>query len=223
MGRFYKDEQVHQLNKFSLVEPDHDSTVMQYDPVFSWEKASHKHFHFPWEVEYHLYLSKDEGFTSPLIVNGIYDSTYRVKELDKGTTYFWKVCAKNVAGDSLWSSETNAFFVHHNATSNTSDKKESPDRLTLHDNYPNPFNPTTIIGYELPAHGTVSLKIYDITGRLVTELINSTQQAGVHNITWNGCNQRSIPVSAGVYIYQLEFTNTNDRTYFLHNKMSLVK
>jgi len=74
-----------------------------------------------------------------------------------------------------------------------------PQRFELYNNYPNPFNPTTIIKYELPKAGLVNLKIYDILGREVMTLVNNEQSPGVYKIPFKGEN-----LSSGVYFYRIQ-------------------
>ncbi len=74
-----------------------------------------------------------------------------------------------------------------------------PQEYELFDNFPNPFNPTTIIRYGLPGDGFVTLKIYDILGREVATLVNEYKAAGTYNVTFNASN-----LSSGVYIYRLK-------------------
>ena len=65
-------------------------------------------------------------------------------------------------------------------------------------NYPNPFNPSTHISYQLSGDGFVNLSVYDLAGHLVETLVNGKQSAGDQFITWNGQNQ-----AAGIYFYRL--------------------
>ena len=76
--------------------------------------------------------------------------------------------------------------------------------FALSQNYPNPFNPTTTISYGVATTGHITLSIYDITGRLVSTLIDGQVNAGNHQVMWNGLDDMGMPVSAGVYIYSLE-------------------
>ncbi len=69
---------------------------------------------------------------------------------------------------------------------------------------PNPFNPTTLISYNLPQPGPVELRIFDITGREVKVLANRHQEAGEHNVEWNGMSSSGRPVAAGVYFVRLD-------------------
>ena len=80
----------------------------------------------------------------------------------------------------------------------------TPMAYELMQNYPNPFNPSTSIVFSLPETGHISLNIYDISGRLVSTLVDGTLDNGVHNVMWNGTDMNGELVSAGVYIYALE-------------------
>jgi hypothetical protein len=71
-------------------------------------------------------------------------------------------------------------------------------------NYPNPFNPSTVIHYSLDQGGSVTLDVYDILGRHVTTLAGGTEEAGVHSVNWNGTDRAGSPVASGVYFARLE-------------------
>ena len=79
-----------------------------------------------------------------------------------------------------------------------------PIAYTLHQNYPNPFNPVTTLRYDLPENGHINITIYDMLGRQVKTLINQTQEAGYKSVIWNATNDYGKPVSAGVYLYQIQ-------------------
>ena len=86
-----------------------------------------------------------------------------------------------------------------------------PITYTLHQNYPNPFNPITNLRYDLPEQAQVTLTIYDLMGREVTQLTNTIQEAGFRSVKWNATDMNGKPVSAGVYLYQIhagEFVQT---------------
>ena len=79
-----------------------------------------------------------------------------------------------------------------------------PAVYSLHQNYPNPFNPITNLRYDLPEQAQVTLTIYDLIGREVTQLVNTTQDAGYKSVQWNATDSFGKPVSAGVYLYQIQ-------------------
>ena len=89
----------------------------------------------------------------------------------------------------------------------------------LFNNYPNPFNPTTTIRYDLPEPAKVSLIVYDVLGRKVAELVNEEKAAGYHSITWNAAN-----VASGVYLARFTAFDANGYSkYSRVNKLILMK
>tara|TARA_A100000164_G_scaffold229405_1_gene203489 strand:+ start:12 stop:965 length:954 start_codon:yes stop_codon:yes gene_type:complete len=93
-----------------------------------------------------------------------------------------------------------------------------PKDFALFQNYPNPFNPITFISYNLPQDVIVNITIYDMMGRIVKTLLNSSQKAGYKSIKWNATNNRNEPVSAGLYIYLIQAGLSTES-----KKMILVK
>jgi len=115
------------------------------------------------------------------------------------------------SGD-LWN-----FAVDKVITVNTiegiSNNNSELNKYSLYQNYPNPFNPVTRINFDIPKNGNVSLKIFDIQGKLVQTLVNGFKQAGSYSAEFNAGN-----LSSGVYYYKLESGN-----YSRVMKMMLVK
>jgi len=93
-----------------------------------------------------------------------------------------------------------------------------PKTYQLSQNFPNPFNPTTEIQFALPDNAQVSLKIYNIAGELVKTLVNEELSAGNYTYRWNGTNENSKKVSAGMYFYQISTPKYNET-----RKMVLLK
>ncbi|MDZ4713136.1 MAG: T9SS type A sorting domain-containing protein [bacterium] len=85
-----------------------------------------------------------------------------------------------------------------------SDKKDVV-KYSLKQNSPNPFNPATTINFELPSSAFTTIKVYDISGRLVSTLINEFKEAGSHNVLFNAAE-----LSSGVYYYKLESEGFTD-------------
>ncbi len=85
-------------------------------------------------------------------------------------------------------------------------------------NYPNPFNPTTTITYQMPQAGRVSLKIYNMLGQVVRTLVDAEVAAGLHAVTWDGRDGKGDQVASGVYLYQLRVGET-----IMTRKMLLAK
>ncbi|MEE9270274.1 MAG: choice-of-anchor D domain-containing protein, partial [Candidatus Krumholzibacteria bacterium] len=82
-----------------------------------------------------------------------------------------------------------------------------PVEFSLHQNYPNPLNPTTTIAYDLPAAVDARLVIYNVRGERIRELVNEFQQPGRYKIQWDGRNTRGESVASGVYFYRLKAGN----------------
>ena len=80
-----------------------------------------------------------------------------------------------------------------------------PKDFVLYQNYPNPFNPTTSIRFDIPKSGMVKLSVYDVSGKLITNLINSNYEAGKYSATFNAEN-----VSSGIYFYKIEAAGFTD-------------
>jgi hypothetical protein len=80
----------------------------------------------------------------------------------------------------------------------------APLRFALYQNHPNPFNPTTQIGFDLDRADAVDLSIYDIKGSLVRELVGRRMEPGPYSETWDGKDQHGRDVASGVYFYRLQ-------------------
>jgi photosystem II stability/assembly factor-like uncharacterized protein len=140
--------------------------------------------------EIHSYQFKDETVTA----NYSGRILYRLKQLDFN-------------GDYKYSNQvyTDFDFV--------------PDQVTLSQNFPNPFNPSTTIKYSIPVESNVKLIIYNSLGQKVSELVNSAQASGNYQVTWNAAD-----LSSGVYFYNLEVTDLQNHNLFKDSrKIVLVK
>ncbi|MBP3193927.1 T9SS type A sorting domain-containing protein [Natronogracilivirgula saccharolytica] len=93
--------------------------------------------------------------------------------------------------------------MHHNSG-------DLPKVGKLHKNYPNPFNPTTLISYDLPETSNVRLEVYDLLGRKVATLVNDQMEAGSHEVLFDATN-----LASGIYIFRIttsQFTKTRQMT-----------
>jgi hypothetical protein len=93
-----------------------------------------------------------------------------------------------------------------------------PNQFKLLQNFPNPFNPQTTIRYHLPENIFVIITIYDLLGRQVKTLVNQVQNTGFNSIQWNATNDYGEPVSAGIYLYQIQAG-----TFYQTRKMALLR
>jgi len=93
-----------------------------------------------------------------------------------------------------------------------------PRETELYSNYPNPFNPATIISYTLAAESHVRLDVYNVLGQRVTTLVNETQPTGRHQVVWNGQDESGHDAASGIYFYRLKTT-----AYSETKKMMLLR
>ena len=100
--------------------------------------------------------------------------------------------------------EYNIYLEGDGPTVTLDDDPSMPQSFALHANYPNPFNPTTTILYDLPESATVHLVIYDVLGRQVRTLVNDDLTAGYHRAVWDATDDIGKPLSAGLYIYRIK-------------------
>ena len=82
-----------------------------------------------------------------------------------------------------------------------------PQKLSLQKNYPNPFNQGTTIRYALPEAGLVSIRVYNMNGQRVADLVNADMPAGRHVVRWDGRTSAGQAAATGVYFYRLQFEN----------------
>ncbi|MBK8383376.1 MAG: S8 family serine peptidase [Ignavibacteria bacterium] len=121
-----------------------------------------------------------------------------------------------IAGDNLNDLKTNAIAAKNKYNlllSVVNYNSEIPDSYSLLQNYPNPFNPATKIKFALPTSGFTSLKVYDISGKEISNLLNSNIQAGTYEVLFDASN-----FSSGAYFYKLESNG-----YIETKKMFLIK
>lgn len=93
-----------------------------------------------------------------------------------------------------------------------------PEKFVLYHNYPNPFNPSTKIAFDIPENTQVKLIVWDIVGKRIRTLVNESVSPGNHEVVWDGKNDYGVKVSGGVYLYSIE-----TRAFRKTRKMLLLK
>ncbi len=135
---------------------------------------------------------EDQDSDIRLNSGGVLDKTtssYTDTDVEPGETYFYTMAFVMLDGTEIRSASVKATVgVYSNS---------------LDQNRPNPFNPTTEISFRIAGQLPVSLKIYDVAGRLVRTMVDGPQDAGVYSVTWNGIDNSGATVSTGVYFYRL--------------------
>lgn len=162
----------------------------------------------------HLFILRTDTYYAIEVyqLDGTYIESITLADWNPGHWVMGLSCGQeNVVGDneSLFFSDFITHQVHEievgDYTSSSSVESLMPELYTLQQNYPNPFNSSTTISFSLPEPAEVSLRIYDVLGRLVRVLMASESVAvGHHENTWNGTNESGHSVATGVYYCRLE-------------------
>jgi len=103
-------------------------------------------------------------------------------------------------------------------------KAAIPSVYQLHPNYPNPFNPSTTIVYDMPVTGLATLRVYNVLGQEIATLVNGVAPAGRNTVVWNGTESGGRSVASGVYLYRFNATDAGGKVGFTQvRKMLLMK
>jgi hypothetical protein len=183
--------------------PAQGDTTVSNSVVLEWpESARAEHYQVRW--------STISDFSDAKITALLENRRYQIDELTPSTSYHWAVRASNESGFSPWS-VTRIFRTLTGTSIET--ETDIPTRVTLHPPYPNPFNPSTQIGFELPESSVVSLSVYNSTGALVATLINGSKPSGTHVVRFDASK-----LASG--LYWIELRTGSER---LVQGMTLVK
>ncbi|MFH1841874.1 MAG: C25 family cysteine peptidase [bacterium] len=164
----------------------------------------------------HIILSTDSGVSWPdTLVSGALNGswTWDVPSASEPNCRIKVVCLDAAANPGEDSSDGDFTIDNLSAVEGA-----PPVRLSLAQNQPNPFNPRTKIQFAVPRDQDISLRIYDVEGRLVDTLAQGFHAAGTYTVIWDGTNGRGARVSSGLYFYSL---NTGKQS--LTQKMLLLK
>lgn len=190
-----------------LISPATNSTNIPTKPTLIWSFVEGA-------TSYRLQLSTSLLFTSSaLVVDTTVADTfyYRSVDLQTNKKYYWRVLAKNSAGESGWSAIRN--FTTTSSVSVESENELIPSVYSLEQNFPNPFNPITYIKFGLPEQTFVKLTITNILGQEIATLINEELNAGYYIKEFDASK-----LTSGIYFYKLETKN-----FIKVRKMSLLK
>lgn len=154
----------------------------------------------PTPIGFNVYRSTDGSEYELLTYTGDTTTAYVDSSVSIGTTYYYTVSAVHVWGITPTSNVASVSPVvpvgNHDAV--------LPARYDLHANYPNPFNPTTTIRYDLKAETRVTLRVFNLLGQEVRTLVDGRESAGYKMVEWDGKNNHGRTVSTGIYLYRLE-------------------
>lgn len=173
----------------TLLSPANGSTGIILTPLLSWINlvgANSYGLQISTDINFNNVIHSQQNFT-----NASY--TVPASVLNINTLYFWRVNASNNAGTGAWSSEW-VFRTVITGIENIS--AEIPAEYKLHNNYPNPFNPSTKIEFDLPEAADVEITVYDFLGRKVKDLVSQNLQAGRYRTEFDANDHAS-----GIYFY----------------------
>jgi hypothetical protein len=190
-----------------LLSPTNGDDEVNGGSPFQWSSVSGAN-------TYELQLALDPAFSTLLMHEAdITDTEAMPTVLARSATHYWRVRAKNGSNEVGPWSVPQSFQTSLTMVGLDDDEFALPINYSLHQNFPNPFNPSTTISFDLPIAGDVELHVVDILGRRVATLVDGVLAAGTHQIQYNASK-----LSSGVYIYQLVTNRT-----VLSRKMTLVK
>jgi hypothetical protein len=178
-----------------LISPPNNSYDISLTPTFTWYQVTNA-------INYNIQISTIQNFgvitDSATVTNTSY--TIPSGKLHTALTYFWRVNAKNSYGTGPWSDVWNFSTL---ITKITTSNSEIPKEFRLYDNYPNPFNPKTVIEFDIPdtrnSFVSVTMKVYNILGVEASTIVNQKLSPGKYKVEFDGQN-----LPSGVYFYILK-------------------
>jgi hypothetical protein len=167
--------------------------------AFQWDAV-------PGAETYHLWVAARDDVSRAIYEDSTVATTaFTAGPFTPGAGYYWRVRPMNKGGAGPWS-VLHSFTVSATGTGIERVGEDLPHDFALHPNYPNPFNPSTTVPFDLPEAAHVSLLVYDPLGRVVATLVSGPLPAGRYRYTWDA---PALP--SGVYLYRLRagaFTQT---------------
>ena len=162
-------------------------------------------------TSYKIQVSTDSTFATTQLDTTVSVDSVRIAagKLLNNTRYYWHVRAQNVGGNSsyspLWNFTTSLVGITSNG--------EIPKVFRLYNAYPNPFNPSATIKFDIPVNSAVLLEVFNSLGQSVGTLVNTNMEAGAYTVIWDASG-----FSSGVYFYRIKAGNFTE----IH-KMVLLK
>ncbi|RPI17183.1 MAG: T9SS C-terminal target domain-containing protein [Ignavibacteriae bacterium] len=184
--------------------------LVQVPVVYKWDSLTSY-------TKYDIEVYNDEGlfFADSNITNASYVNT-NVLYLE-GKHYYWRIRSKNPGGKaeniSQWTELEDIYIP-----AITDKNSISENKYELYGNYPNPFNPSTVIKYSLPKGSFLTLRVYDLLGREIQTLVNEYREQGEYSTMFNSGN-----LASGIYIYKLTAVQNNNTVFSEVKKMILLK
>jgi len=178
-----------------LVSPANGALLVETNPLLDWDSSATAE-------NYKIQVSTDSLFTSTVYdSSGITITEFQIPNngLNINTTYYWRVNARNAGGTSSYST----IFHFTTGATNITHNNEIPKEFKLYNSYPNPFNPSTKIKFDIPKASYVKLIVYDVLGREIKTLVNEKLNAGRYEVSWPAPTGDGSSYPSGVYFYRL--------------------
>ncbi|MCU0372870.1 MAG: T9SS type A sorting domain-containing protein, partial [Ignavibacteria bacterium] len=182
----------------ALVSPENGTIVNTVTPLLNWSDV-------PEATSYGVQVALNPSFSAIILnITNIPISQYQITSpvLPTNLFLYWRANASNSYGTGNWSPGW-YFTIILTGISTYSD--EIPAEFRLFENFPNPFNPETKIKFDIPVSSEVEIIIFDISGRKVSELVNSKLNPGKYEVRWSGEN-----LASGVYFYKIKTNSFTD-------------
>lgn len=202
-------------NTFSIIIPNNQITIGTPNGGEIWAVGSNENITWLSDAiaNVRIELSLDNGVTWNEIVSSTPSTGIYIWTVPEVLSIQALVKISDFSDTSVFDISNSRFIIGLTTDVNNSNLEQLPERFYLHENYPNPFNPVTLIKYQLPFKSSVTLKIFDILGKEVETLVNEEKDAGYYQISFDASS-----LSSGIYLYTLQTEN-----YFTTKKMILLK
>jgi len=187
-----------------LVSPSGGAHIATDSASFVWTSVQ------PGVTRYWLEVGLDSLFAFSLVDSTVVDTTSKVDIMVRSKWYWWRVRGGNAGG---WGPFSAVQVFYADEVTGLRRENDLPTQLSLDQNFPNPFNPSTRIRFALPAEKQVRIEVYSVLGERTATLVNDRLPAGVYTVEVDGTRMAS-----GVYYYRLVSPETS-----ITRKMLLVK
>ncbi len=168
----------------TLISPANNAVIDSLKTTLTWSAVTTA-------TSYRVQVGSDPNFTTPIKDTVVTTESLAISFLQDNDQYFWRVYAINAGGQTV----SIIFSFSVEITGIKEDLSGIPSNFNLYQNFPNPFNPSTIIRYDIAKEGMVSIKIYNIIGKEISTLVNANKQAGKYYVTFDASH-----LPSGLYI-----------------------
>jgi hypothetical protein len=194
----------HSLNPPTLISPINNAINVPLNPTLDWSDVTGA-------MSYRVQISTTSNFSLIILnVTGLSNSAYSVMSniLANCTQYYWRVKVYIPADSSSWSNVWTFTTICNSGINLIS--SEIPTENKLYNNYPNPFNPSTNIKYQITKNGLTTLKVFDILGKEIATLVNEIQKPGTYEIQFSINQYTNNQIPSGIYYYTIQTEDFND-------------